>query len=288
VVVYWAALTLKLRKGSFMETSVLQKQFERMGARLKVSVRSTVRRTRFTGFAVDIGRDGRGPFFDVTLGKDAERELEVLDVQPGQRHLLLLVREPNGHREEKHKFLCGHDERDWFAAAVPETSGVATVRTAMEALKPVEVLAAQAKKGLKTRQRNRRHNKAFIRQGEWFFIPEPDLFVNPELVLTHEPLARGRGKPHWAEFLYRKGGVNVYVCSEHPQGISEQTYRQVIAENPAKKRLGWRLMQRDASVYVCGRVRHPDHKTVKLNGWHKVVPNTESQAASMRHLAFLD
>ena len=106
-----------------METSVLQKQFARIGARLKVNVRSTVRRTRFTGFAVDIGRDGHGPFFDVTLGKDAERELEVLDVQPGQRHLLLLVREPNGRREEKHKFLCGHDERDWFAAAVPETVG---------------------------------------------------------------------------------------------------------------------------------------------------------------------
>ncbi len=65
------------------------------------------------------------------------------------------------------KFLCGHDERDWFAAAVPETSGVATVSTAMEALKPQEVLAAQAGKGLKARHRNRRHNKAFIRQGEW-------------------------------------------------------------------------------------------------------------------------
>ena len=114
---------------------------------------------------------------------DAERDLEVLDIQPGQRHLLLLVREPNGSREEKHKFLCGHDERDWFAAAVPETSGVATVRTAMEALKPREVLAAQARKGLKARHRNRRHNKAFIRQGEWFFIPEPDLVVDPKLVL---------------------------------------------------------------------------------------------------------
>jgi hypothetical protein len=271
-----------------METSVLQKQFERMGARIKVSLRSTIRRARFTGFAVDIGRDGHGPFFDITLGKDAPRVLDVLDVQPGQRHLLLLVREPNGSREAKHKFLCGHDERDWFAAAVPETPGVATVHTAMEALKPAEVLAAQARSGLKVRNRNRRHNKAFIRQGEWFFIPEPDLIVDPKLVLSSEPLARGRGKPHWAEMLYRTGGVNVYVCFEHPQGISEQTYRRLISENPAKKRLPWQLMRRDAGVYVCGRIRHPDHKTVKLNGWHRVVPNTENRAASMRHLAFLD
>ena len=190
-----------------MDTNLLEKQFARMGARLKVNVRPTIRRSRFTGFAVDIGRDGHGPFFDVTLGVDAERELEVLDIQPGQRHLLLLVRQPDGSREEKHKFLCGHDERDWFAAAVPETSGVATVRTAMEALKPREVLAAQARKGLKARHRNRRRNKAFIRQGEWFFIPEPDLVVDPKLVLWSEPLARGRGKPHWAESLYRTGGV---------------------------------------------------------------------------------
>jgi hypothetical protein len=271
-----------------MDTTLLEKQFARMGARLKVNVRPTIRRSRFTGFAVDIGKDGHGPFFDVTLGEDAERELEILDIQPGQRHLLLLVRQPDGNREEKHKFLCGHDERDWFAAAVPETSGVATVRTAMEALKPSEVLAAQARKGLKARHRNRRHNKAFIRQGEWFFIPEPDLVVDPKLVLGNEPLARGRGKPHWAEFLYRNGGVNVYVCSDYPQGISESAYRRVIAENPAKKRLTWRVMRRDAGVYVCGKIRHPDHKTVKLNGWHRVVPNTESQAASMRHLAFLD
>ena len=271
-----------------METSVLERQFARMGARLKVNVRSTLRRARFTGFAVDIGRDGHGPFFDVTLGTDAERELEVLDVQPGQRYLLLLVREPGGRREEKHKFLCGHDERDWFAAAVPETSGVATVRTAMEALKPREVLAAQAQKGLKVRHRNRRHNKAFIRQGEWFFIPAPGLVVDSKLVLSHEPLARGRGKPHWAEFLYREGGETVYVSSQHPAGISESAYRQLIAEQPTKRRMPWRVMRRDAGVYVCGKIRHPDHKTVKLNGWHQVVPNTESRAVAMRHLAFLD
>ena len=200
---------------SVMDTNVLERQFARMGARLKVNVRQTLRRSRFTGFTVDIGRDGQGPFFDVSLGVDATRELEVLDVQAAQRHLLLLVREPKGSREEKHKFLCGHDERDWFAAAVP-SGNASTVRTAMEALKPREVLVAQARKGLKTRHRNRRHNKAFIRQGEWFFIPVPDLVVNPKLVLRNEPLARGRGKPHWAEFLYRKGGVVTYVSSEYP------------------------------------------------------------------------
>jgi len=268
-----------------MDTTLLEKQFAGMGARLKVNVRPTIRRSRFTGFAVDIGKDGHGPFFDVTLGEDAERELEVLDIQPETRHLLLLVREPDGHREAKHKFLCGHDERDWFAAAVP---GGSNVRTAMEALKPQEVRAAQARKGLKARHRNRRHNAAFIRQGEWFFIPEPGLVVDKKLVLRNEPLARGRGKPHWAEFLYRTGGETVYVSRDYPQGLTEPEYKALLARKPSAKREHWTVMRRDAGVYVQGKIRHPDHKTVKLNGWHRVVPNTESQAASMRHLAFLD
>jgi hypothetical protein len=268
-----------------MDTQLLEKQFARMGARLKVSVRSTIRRARFTGFAVDIGADGRGPFFDVTLGEGVERELEVLDIQPNERHLLLLVREPDGRSEAKHKFLCGHDERDWFAAAVPEGS---TVRTAMEALKPQEVQAAQARQGLKARHRNRRHNAAFIRQGEWFFIPEPGLVVDKKLVLRHEPLARGRGKPHWAEFLYRTGGETVYVNREYPQGLTEQQYKELLARKPSAKRERWITMRRNPGVWVRGTVRHPDHKTVKLNGWHRVLANTENRAASMRHLAFLD
>jgi hypothetical protein len=49
---------------------------------------------------------------------------------------------------EKHKLLCGHDERHWFIAAVPESAPVGTVRSAKEALKLAEVQNAQAQKGL--------------------------------------------------------------------------------------------------------------------------------------------
>ena len=93
--------------------------------------------------------------------------------------------------------------------------------------------AAQARKGLKGRNRNRRHNAAFIRQGEWFFIPEPGLVVDKRLVLRHEPLARGRGKPHWAEFLYRTGGETVYVSRDYPQGLTEPEYKALLARKPS-------------------------------------------------------
>jgi len=47
-------------------------------------------------------------------------------------------------------------------------------------------------------------------------------------------------------------------------------------------------MQRNAGVYVRGRIRHPDHATIRLHGWHRVLMNTESQAKAMRSVAFLD
>jgi hypothetical protein len=47
-------------------------------------------------------------------------------------------------------------------------------------------------------------------------------------------------------------------------------------------------MRRNSGVYVRGRVSHPDHRTIHLNGWHQVVMNTETQAPAMRNVAFLD
>ncbi len=48
------------------------------------------------------------------------------------------------------------------------------------------------------------------------------------------------------------------------------------------------IMQRNPGVFVKGRVSHPDHRTIHLRGWHRVVMNTETQAPAMRHVAFLD
>ena len=122
--------------------------------------------------------------------------------------------------DEKPKFLCGHDERHWFVAAVPESAPVGTVRAAKEALKPAEVRTAQARMRARAEARNRRKNAAFRRQGEWFFVPEPRLKVDETLVLRDEPITRGNGgKPHRCEFCYRTGGETVYVCSRHPNGV---------------------------------------------------------------------
>ena len=268
-----------------MDTNLLDIKFARIGARLKVADRPA-RRTRTSGpISLDVQADHKGEFFEIVRQPEAEAEVAVLDVQPTDRHLLLLVREG----KEKSKFLCGHDERHWFVAGIPESAPVGTVRQAKEALKPAEVLSAQAGKRLKGKARNRRKNAAFVRQGEWFFLPVPGFVVDEKLILPNEPLRRGNGgKPHWTEFCYRTGGETVYVCSKHPNGVTEAQYKGILAGSPKAKGWGWRTMRRNPGVYVRGRVRHADHATITLHGWHRVVMNTEGQAKAMKNVAFLD
>jgi hypothetical protein len=268
-----------------MDTTFLSTKFERIGARLKFAAPRPRLGRSVSTVSLDVRSDHKGEFFEVALRPDADPEIEPLDVRPADRHLLLLVREGR----EKSKFLCGHDERHWFVAAVPEAAPVGTVAQAMEALKPAEVREAQSRLGLRTGERNRRRNAAFARQGEWFFLPVVDFSVDESRVRHWEPLRRGWGsKPHLAEWCYRAGGESVYVCDRHPNGLLQAQHRQVIRANPEARRWNWRVMLRNAGVYVCGRVRHADHATIELPCWHRVVMNTEGQARAMRNVAFLD
>jgi hypothetical protein len=267
-----------------MDTKLLAIKFAHIGARLRVADRPTRSRTAGT-VSLDVQTDRKGEFFEIVRRPEAGIEIAVLDVQPADRHLLLLVREG----KDKSKFLCGHDERHWFVAGIPESAPVGTVRQAKEALKPAEVHTAQARQRLKGKARSRRKNAAYVRQGEWFFLPVPEVAVDEELVLRDEPLARGNGgKPHWAEFCYRTGGETVYVCSRYPSGVTSARYQAILAGNPKAKGWNWRPMRRNAGVYVKGRIRHPDHAVVTLHGWHRVVMNTEGQSKAMRNVAFLD
>jgi hypothetical protein len=268
-----------------MDTNLLDIKFARIGARLKVADRPT-RRNRTAGvISLDVQADRKGEFFEIARQPGADPEVAILDVQPADRHLLLLVRDGM----DKSKFLCGHDERHWFVAGIPETAPVGTVRQAKEALKPVEVHSAQARQRLKAKARSRRKNAAYVRQGEWFFLPAVGVAVDEKLLLRDEPLSRGNGgKPHWAEFCYRTGGETVYVCSHRPNGVTESKYRVIVSGQPKAKRWGWRAMRRNPGVYVKGRIRHPDHATITLHGWDRVLMNTEAQSRAMLNVAFLD
>jgi len=274
-----------------VNTYLLTSKFERIGARVKfLSIpprRQWINSTFITQYTVrlNIGHDRAGEFFEISPTIGQSPSIDVLDIQPSDRHLLLLIREEGA----KSKFLCGHDERHWFVAGIPESAPVGTVRQAKEALQPTLVKSALARVGVSGKSRIRRKNAAFIRQGEWFFVPNPNLFVDHARVRRNEPLIRGiGGKPHWAEYCYRIGGETVYVSNRYPNGVTELQYRAILSSNANANKWPWKIMKRNPGVYVRGRIRHPDHATITLHGWHQVVMNTENQSRAMRNVAFLD
>ena len=260
-----------------MDTRVLQRRFEAIGARVRIG------RTPWLGMPeIDVRSDRRGEYFSLAFrGRGPAVELDVVDAWPADRHLLLLVR--NG--EEKSKFLMGHDERHWFVAAVPESArGVSGVAEAMRALQPDVVREAVRRR--RPKDQFRRKNEAFVRQGEWFFVPEPGFVVDEIHVLHNEPLSRGGGVPHVMEHAHRQGGELVYVSRLYPRGLTRN--KLLALPEGERRREQWSEMVRDADVFARGAIRHPDHATIVLHDWHRVAMNTEQRARAMRHVVFLD
>lgn len=267
-----------------MDVELLQKHFGWMGARLKVSeVSPRLRGGWARGAGLDVGADDKGQLFLLRLDPREQVDYEVVNVRPDIQHLLLMSRQAS----EKHKFLCGQDERHLFVCAVP-VQGVTDVRSAMVALQPPEVRQAVAENVRHTKQRLQRRNGAFLRQGEWFFMPAPELVVEPKEIHYREPLSNGRGRAHWCEQVFRVGGAQVLVSNEHPAGLTDEEYQTLIAHTPRAKNYRWRRQVRAATVYARGKVRHPDHHTLWLDGWHRVLMNTEYLAPGAKSVVFLD
>ena len=255
-----------------MTEEALQKHFKAMGARVKFRPAEAPRRRIRTpeSFTIDIKQDKRGEYFDILQGK-ASPKLELLQVKPKERHLLLYSRD--GQR-----FLCGYDERHWFVAGV--TARVSTVRDAKASLIPVNI--QERVKGLASKHLNKRRNAAFKRQGEWFFIPV-NRDVPKHLILKDEPLRRTASrKPHICQEIYREGGELVYIVWGKEMTKAEYTHRKKTDPkfNPWSPQ-----MMRNPEVYARGYVRHEDHATIKLENWHRVFINAESSTSGV---SFLD
>ena len=268
-----------------MNSKTIAKQFAHMGARFRIVRPEDVSWSRRRAdYALDLVSDKWGQVFEMQLSAEREAQLgiDVLQCDRHDRHLLLLVKTPAAND----RFLCGHDEREWFVAAVP--GGASSVVQAKLALLPTEVREAANHAHLNQRQRTRRHNRAFIRQGEWFFVPAPNLFADRKGILRNEPIRRGGGKPHIVAEVFRTGGERVRVCSRFPNGITESEYEALIGGDPKAARWGWQVRFRNAEVYARGTVRHRDHATITLHEWHRVWMNTETATRTMANVAFLD
>lgn len=272
-------------------SSNLKHQFHKIGARVNFRFVEPVEVRGFSRIqsppaSLDIVQDKEGELFQVKIRKDVSKEIDltVLEVRPKEKHLVLLARQidRDGNMISKDHFLCGHDEKHLFVAGVEHVS---TVAAAKASLKPKEILIREV--GINTEKRNRRKTQIFKRQGEWFFIPA-EIRPDASFILRNEPLRRNTGsKAHIAEFAFRSGGETVKVCSQYPNGLTFDEYKTLVEENPNARFLNWRIMKRNASVFVKGKIRHSDHATLILETWHRVLMNTERFPANIT-IEFLD
>src|SRR2546423_9581878 len=153
-----------------MNAKHIESRFAAMGARLKV--REIASRWQMgnrhwidpVNYAMDIRRDHHGAFFELRVPTHLSETVEatVLQSEPKQRHLLLLIRKTDA-KPQLDRFLCGHDERNWFVAAVP--GGASNVHQAMDALQPRHVRDALVRDRVSTRNPYEGLNGAFRRQG---------------------------------------------------------------------------------------------------------------------------
>lgn len=112
--------------GAPMNT-LLTTSFARLGARVQLerwTGAPTAVRPRYRGLIVDVLEDERGQYFTVCFDPMCLR-LDVLDVQPAERHLLLAARCLDG--SAVCGVLCGHDVYGWYVAAVGRDTELTTV-----------------------------------------------------------------------------------------------------------------------------------------------------------------
>lgn len=219
------------------------------------------------------------------IRRESYVDLRVLDIDRGDQHLLLMAK-VGADRDDRFKFLCGKDESHFFAAGVPlNAKSVIDAKTLLMP-QPVRELA----KSLPLDERFKRYNRAFKRQGEWFFVPEEfpkgEAFNSP--ILKNEPIRRGRSRAHYCQFLRWTGGVSVLVHRRlAPNGLTDSEWRKRHnkLETGFDDMTGWTWMRRGAMVYAKGTITAPDHHALKLDTWHRVYQNNEVMTEAM---AFLD
>lgn len=96
-----------------------------------------------------------------------------------------------------------------------------------------------------------RYHEEGIRQGSCVFLPRPHFKVPTGApLLHHAPILLPGGVPHRAQWLY-------------PHGLSVAEYEALCRAHPSAWGRAWQQ-----GCYVMGKVRHPEHPTLKLPFWH--------------------
>lgn len=232
---------------------------------------------------MDIGRNNKGEVIRMNIPDGGD--VRVLGGDPNHRQVVVMVHEPElqfteqiwnsatGKMENRtrrtpggnRRFLVGMDESHLFIAQL--TTNCTSVKQAHEGLKPKSVPKGKKAKRLKTK-----------RTGEWFLTE-----ATPEELVAVEA--------HLKQFGARKnvgiGTGNGRTMRGRPHIVSESVIvgRKTQASSVDKARR-WMVpapvVISEGVEFVRGRILHPDHKVVKLAGWHRVAMNTENRALGAR------
>jgi hypothetical protein len=229
-------------------------EFARAGLTLVVE-RSPIEAMRFARVEIvqiDIARVHGAEWFRVFPGAPSN-EIDVADADASIRQLVMTVTEGRRSFEARvgddvverftrgvpQHYLCGKDESHLFIAHLPRRAG--SVKQAHALLAPV-VPADYS-------------TRSSIRQGEWFFLPaiETDLTELARIEVLGYGLRTNAGIAETARWR-RPGRPHVASAIRVLKGTSTDPGRR---------------------VFVRGEVRHPDHRTLLLRDWHRVLPNGE-------------
>lgn len=237
---------------------------------------------------MDILRNDGKEELRVSVPQGDQAEVKVLSIDPGIQQAVLMIHEPEREfvervwnpekresedvvrttSEAKRRFLVGMDECHLFIAQL--TKPATTVKQAHEGLRPRSVPAGRAARKL-----------GIVRQGEWFFQPASpgelervERHVAANGVERNVRIGRGRGwmpgRPH--------------VVSESVLLVLNET------RTPVRRRGRTVAFEtvRETLELVRGRIKHPDHRTIELHGWHKVFLNTEDRQTLSRFSSWVD
>jgi len=274
-----------------MERKWLEKQFEKMGGRI------TIRKGTSPNGGVlrmNVATDKQGEHYTLTIHPDIDEvndiHIQVLDYDPQLKQMLLFIRSPRMFRENRkgreivtrsknptdfvdERLLVGRDEMHWFVAGVTMSR---TIREAFALLRPQAVNVAMNRSGVKTKEWKKRKTKGFVRQGEWFFVPVHFVEDKNTIIHKNEPIQKPVSKPHYVEEIVRFGGETVYTRGD--QILTVLQWKKLSKD----EQYLYRQQVRGARVLGRGKVKHPDHHTVNLVGWHEIHLSTELQANGTR------
>jgi hypothetical protein len=124
-------------------------------------------------------------------------------------------------------------------------------------------------------------NEAAIRLGGWLFVPAPGLVVESKRIQRRSPVRCSESATPVVSELYHTGGEAIYYSETKRRILTVLQYRALLQQHPKTVKEDWRISQRSMVAYGRGTVRHPDHHTITLHDWHRILTNTESEAPAM-------